>query len=249
MEKSVSETLLERRCVRHFEGKPIPAADLEFIREAVRNTPTSYNGQQYSVIEITDPQIKARLAELSNMKQLANAPVVFMFLADYHKIEAGAQAKGLQMPPFYDTADGLIVAVIDASLAMMGAIVAAEARNLGTCPVGYVRTVAPREICELLRLPRETFPICALAVGIPAEKPEMKPKQPLDLIFHKDVYGAEDMKREIMEYDEEIVRYHENRSSRASDQDWIGKILFYYRERSANNVLAALCEQGFGIKS
>lgn len=138
MERTVADSLLERRCVRHYEKKDISNEDLGFIREAVRNTPTSYNGQQYSVIEIADPEIKGRLADISGMKQLADAPMVFMFLVDYHKILTAAKAKLMEMPPFYDPADGLIVGVINASLAMMSAIMAAESRGPGTCPVGYV---------------------------------------------------------------------------------------------------------------
>lgn len=247
MEKSVAGSLLERRCVRHYEERNIDEADLGFIREAVRNTPTSYNGQQYSIIEITDQGIKDELAAISGMRQLAEAPVVFMFLVDYHKITVAARAKGLDMPPFYDTADGLVVGVIDASLAMMSAIVAAESRGLGTCPVGYVRTVDPDAICKLLKLPVEVFPVCALAMGHPANKPELKPKEPLDLLFFKNVYGVEGMSGKLMEYDREIVRYHETRSSHASSQDWIGKILSYYVDRASNNVLGALRKQGFGL--
>lgn len=247
MQKSVAETLLGRRCVRHYKDMPISEADMQFIREAVRNTPTSYNGQQYSVIEITERALREQLAAMSHMKQLADAPVVFMFLMDYHKIAVAAEAKGMDMPPFYDTADGLIVGVIDASLAMMGAIVAAESRGLGTCPVGYVRTADPGTVCALLELPKEVFPICALAVGVPAETPEMKPKEPVDLIFFKNVYGVAKMREKLLEYDREIVRYHETRSSHTSDQDWIGKILSYYVSRASNNVAGALKAQGFGL--
>lgn len=247
MEKSVSETLLQRRCVRHYENRAIPEEDMRFIREAVRNTPTSYNGQQYSVIEITDQPIKEKMAEISAMKQLATAPLVLMFLVDYHKIAVAAKDENLEMPPFYNSADGLIVGVIDASLAMMGAIVAAESRGLGTCPVGYIRTVAPNDICKLLKLPKEVFPICALAIGIPANLPQLKPKEPLDLLFFKNVYGVQDMPEKLRAYNEKVIQYHQTRASHASDQDWLEKTLFYYKERVSANVLPALKAQGFAL--
>lgn len=247
MEKSVTDTLLDRRCVRHYEARDVSDEDRRFIREAVRNSPTSYNGQQYSVIEITDSAIKNQMAEITKMKQLATAPVVYMFLIDYHKIELAAKAKGMQAPDFPDTADGLIVGVIDASLAMMSAIVAAESRGLGTCPAGYARTVNPSAICGLLKLPEKVFPVCALAVGIPAKKPDLKPKEPLDLLFFKDTYGSQGMAEELLAYDREIVKYHQSRDSRTSDEDWIGKILSYYEEGMSYKIMEALRAQGFGI--
>ena len=56
--KSVSETLLERRSIRRYEYDPVPDEDMHFIFDAIRNTPTSYNAQQYSVIDITAPDLK-----------------------------------------------------------------------------------------------------------------------------------------------------------------------------------------------
>ena len=56
--KSVKESLLDRTSIRRYEREPIPAEAMEFIRAAVRNTPTSYNGQQFSVIEIDDQPLK-----------------------------------------------------------------------------------------------------------------------------------------------------------------------------------------------
>ena len=50
--KTVKETLLERRSIRRYERDAIPAETMEFIYEAIRNTSTSYNGQQFSVIDI-----------------------------------------------------------------------------------------------------------------------------------------------------------------------------------------------------
>ena len=48
-EKSVKSTLLDRRSIRRYERETIQEEDLQFIFDAIRNTPTSYNGQQFSV--------------------------------------------------------------------------------------------------------------------------------------------------------------------------------------------------------
>ncbi len=46
--KDVKATLLDRVSIRRYEREAIPQETMDFIYDAVRNTPTSYNGQQYS---------------------------------------------------------------------------------------------------------------------------------------------------------------------------------------------------------
>lgn len=248
MNKTVEQTLLDRRSVRRYERQAIPENDLEFIREAIRNTPTSYNGQQFSVIEIADQQLKEQLAELVRQKQFKTSNRVFVFLSDFNKIKVAAEAKGLEMPPFNDTADGLIVGTVDAALAMMSAIAAAESRGLGTCPIGYARTVDPAAISGLLGLPQGVYLVCALAVGVPRETPQLKPKQPRELLIFKERYGVDDMASRLLDYDNTIREYHLHRESNPSDADWVGEMLGYYREGMNYQMLSALRSRGYAVK-
>ena len=61
--KTVKSTLLDRRSIRRYEREDIPQETIDLIYEAIRNTPTSYNGQQFSVIDIDDQSIKEELYE------------------------------------------------------------------------------------------------------------------------------------------------------------------------------------------
>lgn len=56
--KDVKSTLLDRRSIRRYERDDIPQETMDLIYEAIRNTPTSYNGQQFSVIDIDDQSVK-----------------------------------------------------------------------------------------------------------------------------------------------------------------------------------------------
>lgn len=248
--KSVKQTLLERRSVRRYEREPIDQATLEFIYQAIRNTPTSYNGQQFSVIDVTDQTVKEQLYELIGQKQIKTCNHFLLFLADFHKITLAAEAKGVDMPPFADTADGVIVAVVDAALAMMSALTAAEASGLGTCCIGYARTAAPEAVAKLLALPPLTFVVCGLAIGVPREMPDMKPKEPLRLIIHPDRYTPdEDMLPMLQAYDDEISRFNTTRTGTQTTNDWVAHIVDYYREAMSYNILNALRRQGFDIRS
>lgn len=246
---SAHSALLERRSIRRYEREAIPEEDLQFIRDAIRNTPTSYNGQQFSVIEISDQALKEQLAEIAAQKQLKTSARVFCFLSDFHKIAVAAEAKGIDNPGFENTADGLIVGTVDASLAMMSAIVAATSRGLGCCPIGYARTVAPERISELLGLPQGVYLVCALAVGVPREVPDMHPKQPQDLVIFNNSYGCPDMAGRLMDYDATVQHYNRTRAGSTSDNDWTAHILSYYREGMNYGMLDALRRRGYGVES
>lgn len=246
----VKEALLERTSVRRYERETIPAETMEFIYKAVENTPTSYNGQQFSVIDIDDQALKEKLYELTNQKQLKTCNRLLIFCSDYNKISLLARKKGLVMPAFTDTMDGVTIGIIDASLAMMSAVVAAQAAGLGSNCVGYLRTVDPAKVAELLHLPKGVFVVCGLALGIPREHPDLKPKQPASLVFHRNRYrqDEETMVTELEAYDETVKKYNRTRSGGTTDNDWVAHILDYYDHAMSYRILDYLRAQGYDIK-
>lgn len=248
--KSVKESLLERTSVRRYEREPIPQETMDLIYEAVRNTPTSYNGQQFSVIDIDDQALKEELYALTNQKQLKTCNRLLIFLSDYNKIAALAEKKSLEMPPFTNTMDGVTIGIIDASLAMMSAVVAAESAGLGSNCVGYLRTVDPAKVAELLHLPKGVFVVCGLALGVPREQPDLKPKQPSELVFHRNHYrdDREKMVEELEAYDEVVKHYNATRAGGTSTNDWVAHILDYYDHAMSYRILDYLKSQGYDIK-
>ena len=248
--ESVKDALLKRTSVRRYEREAIPDETMEFIFEAIRNTPTSYNGQQFSVIDIDDQELKEKLYELTGQKQLKTCNRLLIFCSDYHKIELLAKKKGLEMPHFTDTMDGTIIGIIDASLAMMSAVVAAQAAGLGSNCVGYLRTVDPKKVAELLNLPQGVFVVCGLTLGIPRENPDLKPKQSKDTVFFKNCYAKDNEKltEDLAEYDRLVQHYNETRAGTTTNNDWCAHILDYYRHAMDYEILKYLKEQGYEIK-
>lgn len=248
--KTVKDTLLERRSIRRYEREPIPQDTMNFIYEAIRNTPTSYNGQQFSVIDVTDQALKEKIYELTQQKQIKTCNHFLVFCADFHKIRVISDAKSITMPEFQKTLDGILVGSIDASLAMMSALTAAESEGIGTCCIGYTRTAAPEAVSRLLGLPQDTFIVCGLAIGVPREMPDLKPKQPLSLIIHSNTYNNDDnLYDELLEYDKEISVYNATRSGTRSDNDWASHIVDYYRMAMSYQMLAAVRRRGFDVES
>lgn len=236
--------------MRRYERESISDDDMRFIYEAIRNTPTSYNGQQFSVIDVTDQDTKLRIEALLGQKQVKTCSHFMVFCADYHKIGILAERKGLEAPEFAQTVDGVIVAIIDASLAMMSAVTAAESLGLGTCPIGYARTAAPEEISKVLGLPQGVMVVCGLAIGVPREMPDLKPKQPMECVVQPERYTDDERLLPLLEeYDSQIKTYNATRAGgTTTENDWCDHILGYYREAMGYRMLDALRRRGFDVQ-
>lgn len=245
--KDITTTLLKRTSVRRYERQPIEEEKLKLIYEAIANSPTCYNGQQYSVIAIDDQTMKEKLYELTGQKQIKTCALFLIFCADYYKIGLLAHEKDIDVPPFCKTMDGVMVGAIDATIAMSNARIMAEGLGLGCCCIGYVRTAAPQEVSAMLNLPQGTFIVCGLAIGYPREQPDMKPKQEEALLIHLNGYHTEEMLQQLRQYDEHISSYNRTRQGSTSDNDWCGHIVDYYVEGMGNHVLSYLESQGCGI--
>lgn len=238
--------MMERRSIRRYEREPVTQEQMDFIFEAIRNTPTSYNGQQFSVIDIDDQELKLKLYELTGQKQIKTCSRFLAFCADFHKITLMSGVKDVAMPPFTSTADGLIVGTVDAALAMMSAVTAAGALGLGTCCIGYARTAAPAEISSLLRLPQGVYLVCGLAIGVPREMPDLKPKQPREAMVHNNKYSDDlPLVNALEKYDAEVTAYNAVRTGSKTTNDWATHIISYYVEAMNYNMLDALRARGF----
>ncbi len=247
--KSVKDSLLNRRSIRAYKPIDLTAEQLAFIYDAIRNTPTSVNGQQFSVIDVTDKKMKTKMYELTAMKHVETCSHFFLFCADYNKAEIAAQDAGIELADFHDTAEGLLVGTVDATLAMMSAIVAAEALGLGSCCIGFARIAAPRELSEMVGLPQNTYIVCGLTVGVPDDEPDLKPKQPIAATIHSNHYPSNEMLRPLLhDYNNVIDHYNHTRAGSQSDTDWIHRIAGYYQEASKLNMRQLLDERGFGFE-
>lgn len=248
--ETVEKTLLERTSVRRYEREVIPEDKMEFIFNAIRNTPTSYNGQQFSVIDISDQALKEELYAITGQKQLKTCNRLLIFCSDYNKIFRLADKKGVDYPEFTNTMDGTMIGVIDAALAMMSAVVAAQACGLGSNCIGYLRTADPAKIAELLHLPKGVFVVCGLALGVPREHPDLKPKQPKETVFFKNRYCDDEEKlvEDLVKYDEQVTHYNATRSGGTTTNDWCAHIIDYYRHAMNYQILDYLKAQGYDIK-
>ncbi len=245
--KSIEEIFLSRTSVRRYERRAIEPEKLDLIYRAIQNTPTSYNGQQFSVIAISDQIIKEQIYTITGQKQIKTCAIFLVFCADFNKLKQFADAKSIDFPRFQDTMDGLLVGVIDASLAMQNAVIASESLGLGSCCIGYTRTAAPAQLAEILQLPQGVAVVCGLSIGYPAEHPDLKPKQPLSLVIHHNHYRTDRIVKELLDYNDEVAQYNEVRSGDKTHHDWGTHILDYHRVALDYHLEEYLQQQGFDL--
>ena len=246
--KSVEQTLLERRSIRRYERQPIEPEKLEFIWQAIRNTPTSYNGQQFSVIAVSDQSVKEQLYEITGQKQIKTSALFLVFCLDFHKLRVAVRAKGADTPSFESTIEGYTVGVIDASMAMMSALTAAEAEGLGCCCVGYIRTADPLRVSQILGLPEGVAIVCGLTIGYPREMPDLKPKLPVELIVHHERYTPDaELAPRLADYDRQVTEFNRSRAGDTSTNDWALHIADYHTHSKQQPIAPYLAAQ-IGLK-
>ena len=182
-----------RKSVRAYLDKPISAEEKESILLAACAAPTAGNQQLYTILDITDQDLKDKLSiSCDNQPFIAKAPMVLVFCADCRKwndayIEAGETPR---KPGVGD----MVLAVVDASIAAQNAVTAAESLGIGSCYIGDILEQYETHR-ELLRLPEYVIPCAMLVFGYPTkqQKDHKKPERcALDHIVHENAYHAMD---------------------------------------------------------
>ncbi|MBQ8672479.1 MAG: NADPH-dependent oxidoreductase [Bacteroides sp.] len=180
------DTLKQRRTIRKYQQREIPADLLHELLEAACRASTVGNMQTYSIVVTRDAARKARLAPAHfNQPMVQGAPIVLTFCIDLRRFSKWCEQR--KAVPGYDNFQWFVTGAIDALLAAQTFCVAAEKKGLGICYLGTT-TYNPQMIVEALELPRLVFPITTVTVGWPDEQPEQVDRLPLEAIVHEEVY-------------------------------------------------------------
>jgi nitroreductase len=197
--------ILAHRSVRSYKPDPLPEGTIETLVAAGQSAASSSNLQTWSVVAVSDPARKARLAEVTgNQKHILQAPTLLVFLADLNRLDALGAARDHAVDAL-DYLETLFVAIIDAALAAQNAVLAAESLGLGTVYIGALRN-DPERVAKELGLPPKVFPVFGLCLGYPA--PEVvtgiKPRLSPALVLHREQYGAGYAPEPVAAYDAAI---------------------------------------------
>lgn len=206
------ETIKNHRVFRHFKtGLEMPKEDVQNIIDCARQAASWMNGQHYTIINITDPALRARIAELQPANpQVATCSTLLVFIADLHRGHLCSQAYGgtFAAPAYADT---LITAVTDTSLAAQNAVIAAESLGYGVCYIGGIRMIS-EQIIELLGLPQHTMPLFGLCIGTPDIEMRVKPRLPQHTVYAENHYPDDQTLSDgLKAYEQTMIEFGEAR--------------------------------------
>ena len=175
MDNEILQALSARKSVRVYTDEPVTEAERDAILQAVFQAPTAGNQQLYTILNITDPALKARLADLCDHQPfIAKAPLVLVFLADCRRWLQAYKAAGIEDVRTPGVGD-LLLAMADTCIAAQNAVVAAESLGIGSCYIGDVIENA-EQMREALHLPEHVVPACMLVFGRPTDQQKARPK-------------------------------------------------------------------------
>ncbi len=193
------EVFWRHRSVRHFRPDPIPPAHLDQILAAAQRASTDATAQMYTLIRITDPQVRDKVARLSGDQQhIRECAEFFVVCLDVYRLRRLVEYRGGTFGMGKRLA--LLFGTVDAALAAENLALAAEALGYGICFIGGVQNAAD-VLSRELALPEGVAPVCGLCVGVPDPNRvprQPRPRLPRDLVVHENGYRdytAEDLAR------------------------------------------------------
>lgn len=239
---------INHRSIRKFKNQSLNDEQLTTIYEAARHTSTSLFYQQVTILHLTDPQKRAAVREISGQPYVGTNGDLFIFIADLHRNQQIRQQSGNDDGRLHTT-DLFMQAVEDATLAVQNALTAAESINLGGVILGSIKN-DPVKLIQVLNLPKMTFPVLGLQVGIPDQAPQLKPRLPLNQIVFDNEYPQDFNITDLMEYDQIVTTYYDLRNANQRIDSFTSQIngqKLNKQQTSRDKLLQAIHDQGLAL--
>lgn len=240
---------LEHRTIREFKNEAIPTEILEQLLEVARRTASSTGMQTCSVIRVTDPEIKREISKVCKQEYVERAPELLIFIVDLYRNWRIAQEKN-----YYEksamTMDSFFSAFTDACITAQNVVNAAEAMDLGTVYFGSILNDSAK-ICDILNLPKLTFPVVGLGVGYPNQNPQLKPRMSMELRVFENTYNPfENYLEKIEDYDKEMRTYYDLRNANRRVDCFSDQVVTRFENSlpKRQEILNFIRKQGFDIK-
>ena len=255
MSNPTLDLIFRHGSVRQYRPDPVPAETVSEIVLAGQRASTSSNLQMTSVVAVTDPAKRSRLAEIcGNQAHVAQAPVFLAWCADLKRLDRACELRGYTQVSDY--VENFLVAAVDVAITAQNAGLAAESLGLGICYIGSLRNDT-QAVIELLELPRLVFPIVGMTIGWSASHPIIRPRLPTAAVLHWERYDPAPKDAELQAYDRIMAAtgiYAGRQVPVPGKPDQVEE--YGWTEHSARRVSQALRtelrgvleQQGFGLK-
>lgn len=210
----VLKQIKNRKSVRVYEDRKIPDEVKQEILNAAFQAPSAGCMMLYSIIDITDEELKEKLSmTCDNQPFIAKAPMVFVFIADYQRWYDSFSYENCN--PRKPGEGDILLACVDAVVAAQNTVVAAESLGVGSCYIGDILENC-EIVRELLELPDYVLPIAMVVYGYPAES-QKKRKKPIR--FEKEYIVSENKYHRLNKEEHKKMHYTRNKKSGLEDKD------------------------------
>lgn len=240
------DNLLQHVSVRNFTNQKVTTEQKNALLDAAQSGSTSEFVQAFSIIEITDPKLRQQISDITiSSPHVKEADTFYIFVADLNR-QAQILKKHNQNLDSIKNMESLLVATVDTTIAAQNMATAAESMNLGICYIGSIRNNI-KKVAQAIDLPKYTFPLFGMTIGVPEFKNQHKPRLP-----QKNQVAINSYKQlqadNLSEYDQKVKTYYANRKSNPQDTTWTEKNLTIFDHIHRPEVAAFLKEQGFSLE-
>lgn len=242
---TVIQQLLNRTSVRSFSGEKVNDSDLELILKAGQQAPSSINAQQVSLIVTRD---KATIEEIAiiagGQAQVATADVFITIVIDFNRTDIASRFES-QKQIIEQSAEGIIVGAGDAGITLNALQTAANSLGYGSTAIGGIRN-NPKAMIELLKLPKKTFPVFGITLGVADETqlPQVKPRVPLESYAMNETYCSEKVEQGVQQYNEALRNWWDAQGLR-SMKTYSEEVAMFYSNIYFPSVAKGFYNQGF----
>ena len=251
------DTLLSRRSIRAFSSEAIDEGTVATLETVAQRAACSQFLNDWSAIKITDASIKQKLSEICNQTYIATAPLLYVFIIDEHRNAAIARKNGVDVDTSSDefmlkTRYRFTQAQNDVILALHAMETAAESLGLGCVILGSILN-SRTQLIDILNLPEYTYPVLGLAIGKPAQNPELKPRMSANMQIFENTYPNDDAEllENLADFDARVHQYYDLRNASRPVDAFSAQIVALATDNSAKKHEAEdveqVARQGFNV--
>lgn len=187
------ELIYQRRAVRAYRPESVGEADIRALLDAAVHAPTAMHQEPWKFVVIQDRSMLRRLSARAKTMAVAQASEHGNLLKP-----PGASGDGIASPMsdpefniFYDAGTLVIICahvvndfvVADCWLAAENLMLAAAARGLGSCCIGFaVPILNTPDVKTELGIPADVRAVAPIILGVPRTDLPMTPRKPAAVI-------------------------------------------------------------------
>ncbi|WP_461213791.1 nitroreductase family protein [Lacticaseibacillus sp. GG6-2] len=200
----MDQQAFNHRSIRAFKDEPV---DYQALLAVAQATSSSEFLQEFTVIRVTDQALRDAIVKITNCAFIAGPGELFIFVVDTGRDIRIADSQTDNHN--FRNWNAFLAGAFDSALAAQNVLATAERSGLGGVMLGSILN-DPQQMIDLLHLPRYTFPLLGLMVGVPDQLPDAKPRLPKPLVVGENSYPQ--ATADLAAYDRQLADYYQSRA-------------------------------------